>query len=148
MIYAQNVGRSVKAVVCLPSLSRLIRYSCWPGLNPTMPTRRLLCRSAQAGSLSPDLLRHGLPKALFAHARLRRRGTSVQRRDRALRTRKNESLGAQMHRHSTRSRGSSTLLVALHSDRDFAKDVLMNRIVYLVGAVVIILFVLGFLGLR
>jgi hypothetical protein len=32
--------------------------------------------------------------------------------------------------------------------RDFAKELLMNRIVYFVGAVVIILFILGFLGLR
>jgi len=32
--------------------------------------------------------------------------------------------------------------------RDLAKEWLMNRIVYIVGAVVIILFILGFLGLR
>jgi hypothetical protein len=32
--------------------------------------------------------------------------------------------------------------------RDFAKELHMNRIVYIVGAVVIILFILGFLGLR
>jgi hypothetical protein len=34
------------------------------------------------------------------------------------------------------------------ANKDYAKEMLMNRIVYLVGAVVIILFVLGFLGLR
>jgi small-conductance mechanosensitive channel len=39
-------------------------------------------------------------------------------------------------------------LVAFPWGRDFTKEWLMNRIVYIVGAVVIILFILGFLGLR
>jgi hypothetical protein len=32
--------------------------------------------------------------------------------------------------------------------RGFAKEIHMNRIVYIVGFVVIVIFVLGFLGLR
>ena len=55
---------------------------------------------------------------------------------------------AAAHRHCSRGRELCQSHLSVAWDKGFVKEMLMNRIIYIVGFVVIVIFVLGFLGLR